>query len=98
MNSYAVALRRLGDRARALRLARDLQQDELATRAGLAPSTVMRFEQTGRASIENVLRIATALGADEPFDALFAPPKYRSIDEALAPTASPPRQRVRRRG
>jgi transcriptional regulator with XRE-family HTH domain len=97
VDSYGARLRSLGERARALRIAADLQQKELAARAGITPGTVVRFEATGRASVENVLRIATALGADDAFEQLFAPPKYRSIDDALAEPAARARQRVRRR-
>ena len=95
MNSYGATLLELGRRARELRILRDLRQGELAARAGLAPGTVLRVERTGRASVENVLRIATVLGAEESFDKLFELPKYRTLDEALA--RPPPRQRVRNR-
>lgn len=97
MNSYATILVDLGRRARELRILRDLRQAELAERAGLAPGTVVRFERTGRASIENVLRIATVLGADDAFAKLFELPKYRTLDEALARPAAAERQRVRKR-
>ena len=55
------------------------------------------MEGSGRASIENVLRIATVLGAEEGFERLFEPPKYRSLDEALARPAQAERKRVRTR-
>lgn len=97
MDSYADVLNGLGARARALRLLRNLQQAELATRAGISAGTVKRFEQSGKASLENVLRIATALGADQGFERLFEPPKYRSIDEAMTRPRELTRQRVRKR-
>jgi transcriptional regulator with XRE-family HTH domain len=97
MDSYAAVLQALGKRARELRMLRELRQSELAARAGLAPGTVQRFERTGRASIENVLRIASVLGADEGFQTLFALPRYRTLDEALARPAAARRQRVRTR-
>jgi transcriptional regulator with XRE-family HTH domain len=97
MDPYNIMLKELGRRAKQLRVLRNLQQAELASRAGLTRGTVARFENSGRASIENVLRIATALGAEDPFGRLFEPPKYRSIDDALARPASAERQRVRRR-
>lgn len=95
---YSHALRELGTRARELRLLRALKQEELASRAGVGVMTVRRFEQTGRASLENVLRIAMALGVDEAFDQLFQLPKYRSLDEALVRPAATTRKRVRRSG
>jgi transcriptional regulator with XRE-family HTH domain len=82
--SFQETLRALGARARELRLLRNLPQEELAARAGLGIATVRRFEKTGKASIEGVLRIATALGAEQAFDKLFEAPAYTSLDEALA--------------
>ena len=97
MDSYVETLVGLGKRAKALRIQQELQQRELAGRAGVSAGTLVRFERTGKASIENVLRIATALGADGAFEQLFAPPKYRTLDEALAIPDAAARQRVRRR-
>lgn len=82
--SFREALQGLGARARRIRIVRKLSQAELAIRAGIGIATVHRFEKTGTASIENVLRIATALNAEAGFDQLFAPPAYASLDEALA--------------
>jgi len=90
-------LRALGGRARQLRLVRGLPQEELAEHAAVGLATVRRFEKTGRASIENVLRIATALGAERAFDQLFEAPPYASLDEALARPAVTARRRARRR-
>jgi transcriptional regulator with XRE-family HTH domain len=96
MIPYGETLQRLGARARALRIIRQLQQAEVATRAGIGVATVKRFERSGRASMENVLRIATVLGADAGFDALFVPPRYRTLDEALSRPRPGP-TRIRRR-
>jgi transcriptional regulator with XRE-family HTH domain len=90
-------LRALGERARQLRLQRALGQAELASRADVGIATVRRFEKTGSASIENVLRIATALHADAAFDKLFEPPAYESLDEALARPGLTTRKRAPRR-
>ena len=73
---------------------RNLRQEELATRAGVGIATVRRFEKTGAASIENVLRIATVLNADGVFEQLFEAPPYASIDEALARPEAARRQRA----
>ena len=90
------ALEDLGQRVRALRVLRDLQQREVAARAGISPGTVIRFERTGRASLDSAFRIAYVLGAESGFDRLFEAPPYRSLDEALARPARPERRRVRR--
>jgi transcriptional regulator with XRE-family HTH domain len=96
-SSFAETLRALGDRARRLRLTRKLSQAELAERAGVGVATVHRFEKTGTASLENALRIASALNAELAFDKLFEAPAYASLDEALAQPASTARQRAPRR-
>ena len=86
----------MAGRARELRLVRALRQEEVAARAGVGVATVRRFEKTGAASIENVLRIATALGVERAFEKLFEAPRYASIDEALKRTEVKQRQRVRK--
>lgn len=94
---YGEVLRAIGERARQLRLLQKLRQDELAVRAGVGVATVHRFEKTGTASFENVLRIATALQAEAGFDRLFELPAYSSLDEALERPAVAKRQRAPRR-
>lgn len=81
--SYKTTLQALGERARQLRLSRKLSQQELADRAGLGVATIHRFEKVGNASLENVLRIATALRAEAPLATLFELPEYASLDEVL---------------
>jgi transcriptional regulator with XRE-family HTH domain len=95
--SFQETLRAIGARARQLRLLRKLRQDELAARAGVGVATVHRFEKTGTASFENVLRIAAALQAEAGFDKLFELPAYSSLDEALQRPAIAKRQRAPRR-
>jgi transcriptional regulator with XRE-family HTH domain len=97
LGSFQETLSAIGERARQLRLLRKLRQDELAARAGVGVATVHRFEKTGTASFENVLRIATALEAEAGFDKLFEAPAYSSLDEALARPAAAKRQRAPRR-
>jgi len=96
-SSFQETLKALGERARQLRLLRKLRQDELAARAGVGVATVHRFEKTGTASLENVLRIATALQAEVGFDKLFELPAYSSLDEALERPAIAKRRRAPRR-
>jgi transcriptional regulator with XRE-family HTH domain len=93
--TFHETLGRIGERARQLRLIRGMRQDELATRAGVGIATVRRFEKNGTASLQNVLRIATALGAEASFETLFEAPRYASLDEALARPHGTRRRRVR---
>ncbi len=94
-STFGETLRGIGERARKLRLMRNLRQEELATRAGVGIATVRRFEKTGGASIENVLRIATVLNAERTFEKLFEAPPFASLDEALARPEVTHRQRAR---
>lgn len=87
----------MGARAAQLRLLRKLRQVELAERAGIGVATVQRFEKTGVASMENVLRIAIALSAEEAFEKLFELPPFASLDEALERPATMKRRRISRR-
>jgi transcriptional regulator with XRE-family HTH domain len=80
LSPHDVALT-LAKRAREARLASDLTQAGLASRAGVSVGSLKRFEQTGAASLEAVIRIAIALRADQGFDALFQPPQFNSLDE-----------------
>ena len=97
MEPFEETLGAIGERAKQLRLWRNFSQQELAIRAGIGSATVQRFEKTGHISMENALRIAFALGADDGFRRLFEPPKYSSLDEALAEPRSAGRKRARKR-
>ncbi len=96
LGSFREMLQAIGERARHLRLLRNLRQEELASRADVGIATVRRFEKTGSASIETALRIAAALGAEPSFDRLFEAPPYASIDEALMRTRTAQRKRAPR--
>ena len=77
----AEVARVLASRAKALRVARELTQEELATRAGVALSTLRTFERTGRIALHRLLAIAHVLGALSEFEGLFAPPAARTLAE-----------------
>ncbi len=86
--------RELGDRVRSHRLEQNLQQSELAARAGVSERALRNFERSGRASFDLVLRVATALGLIENMSNLFEV-KPKSI-KAME-LASQKRQRASRR-
>jgi transcriptional regulator with XRE-family HTH domain len=83
-----------GSRLRAHRLAQNLQQSELAARAGVSERALRNFERSGRASFDLFLRVAMVLGLVESLSSLFEPkPKsIRSMEQA-----SRRRQRASRR-
>jgi transcriptional regulator with XRE-family HTH domain len=71
----------LGAKVKALRLLAGWKRMTLAERAGVTASSLKRFEQTGQASLELVLRVALSLGRLAEFEKLLEPPPARSIDE-----------------
>jgi transcriptional regulator with XRE-family HTH domain len=81
----------IAQRSRAARLAADLSQEGLAERSGVSLGTLKRFEHTGAASLEVVVRIALALRLESGFEGLFVLPKFTSLDEVIAT----PRKRLR---
>ena len=85
----------IGQRARKCRLDLGLTQAELAQRAGVALRTLKLFEQTGKVSLEHLVKIAFALNAEAEFEALFPPRPPQRIEDVIASNAKP-RQRARR--
>lgn len=86
----------LGGRIKALRLARNWRRATLAERAGVGLSTVQRFETTGHITIDNLLKLADALGRLHELEQLSMPPKARSIAELERSTDAPLPKRGRR--
>jgi transcriptional regulator with XRE-family HTH domain len=86
----------LAERVRALRLLRNWTQATLAERAGISLGSLRRFESTGLASLELVLKVAHALGRLADFESLLQPPPAQSIAELEQRVAQPKRQRGRR--
>ena len=80
---------RLARRIRADRLRRDWKQSTLAERSGVSLATLRRYERTGRTSLENFLRLCSALGRLDEFGDLLEPPAASSIADLEALSASP---------
>jgi len=59
------SMRKLGEDLNAWRRLRRLTVDEVADRAGVSRTTVMRLEAGGGSTVENLLRVARALGVLE---------------------------------
>ena len=95
LQSPEAICRMLGKRVRALRLARNFSQQELANMSGASLSTVRRLEATGQGSLQLVVQVAQALHATQGLEPLFASPA-RSIAEAEAAVQLSTRQRARK--
>jgi transcriptional regulator with XRE-family HTH domain len=85
----------LAERARTMRLQKAWTRATLASRAGVAPASLKRFETTGAASLDLVLRVAFALGRLEDFARAFEPPEVGTLDELKARYERPTRKRGR---
>ena len=84
--------RTLGNRLRQKRLARELQQRELAARAGLSQSTLRNLETRGVSTLDTFIKVVMALGAADELSTLL---QTRHASIAAMQQASTPRQRVR---
>lgn len=85
----------LSQKARQRRLAMNLSQQGLADRSGVNIATLRVFERKGKVSLDNLLKLAAALGALDAFENLFSKTsdKYSSLDDIL--TEEKQRQRGR---
>jgi transcriptional regulator with XRE-family HTH domain len=87
--------RALADRLRGLRLLKGWTRQTMADRSGISTASLKRFENSGKASLELVLKAAHVLGRLEEFGGLFQPPAARSLAELEEREASPARKRGR---
>lgn len=92
----AESLLAIAKRAKALRVAARLTQDEVAARSGVALSTLRLFEKTGKISLERLLAIANVLGVLQGFDALFPAPVPLTVAEMAQLHRTPTRKYGRR--
>ena len=68
MKSVQGMRRGMATRFKARRLAMNLTQEGLASRAGMSWSSLKRFEYTGLISLESLLKLALILGCLDDFD------------------------------
>lgn len=74
----------LGERLRANRLLQNLQQGELAARAGISERSLRNIERSGQGTLDNFIRVAIALGLAGNLDLLFElkPRSIKAMEEA----------------
>lgn len=82
-------------RAQKYRIALNLSQAELASRAGVAQRTVERFEAGGSVQVEKLLRILRALTLTDNLNALIPDASIRPIQ--LSASKTDVRQRAYKR-
>ena len=71
---------KLGTAFEALRLSRNIRQEDLAEQAGIARSTLARLEQEGAATLDTTLRVLEALGLEDRLDLLLPEIKESPLD------------------
>lgn len=85
----------MANRLRALRLSKGWTRATLAARSGISPASLKRFENTGKASLDLLLKAAHALSRLDEFNKLLPPPAARTMAELEERAAKPPRRRGR---
>jgi len=63
------------------RIEKNLTREQVAERAGVAVSNIVRFEQKGLISLTNFIGIAMALGYTSEVKNLLAQPKFSTMAE-----------------
>ena len=63
------------------RIEKSLTREQIAQKANVAISNVVRFEQKGLVSLKNLIALAVALGYTSEIKNLFATPKYATMEE-----------------
>lgn len=88
----------LANNMRERRLALNLTQAGLSERSGVALATLRKFEQTGKISVESLFKLMAIVGGLEAvLEAVKPAPKtFDSIDDVLAGSKQPKRQRGHR--
>ncbi len=84
LESPSELTRQIGQRIRKRRATLGWTQVEAASRAGIAYRTWRRLEDEGKASIEDMVKAAVALRAEDALAQLFPEPEARNLDELLA--------------
>lgn len=98
MNIYAIhppaeVAADLAIRLRSKRLARNLTQEGLARRSGVALGTLKKFERSGAISLVSFIRLIVALGEESALEQLLADREFETLDQVL--TAPKTRRRGR---
>ena len=94
MLSSQEILKELSSRLRSRRLARNLTQNGLARRSGVALGTLKKFESTGHVSLASFVRLAVALKDEAALEGLLLEEEFRTLDDVLRAERKPRRGRI----
>lgn len=65
------------------RIEKNITRRMIAEKSGVALSNIVRFEQKGLISLQNLIRLAMAMGYTSEILHIFSEAKYSTIDEML---------------
>jgi transcriptional regulator with XRE-family HTH domain len=88
-------IRAVASRVRALRVSRNISQQDTAKKAGVSLRTLRRLENQGLSTLETLVRVLRALEVPDPLAALLPAPQLSPM--ALLHAGAHPPQRARRR-
>ena len=63
------------------RVEKNLTREQVAQKAGISVSNIVRFEQKGLISLKNLIEIAIAMGYVSEIRNIFSEPKYDTMEE-----------------
>lgn len=89
------ALRGVGERVRALRISKNVTQEQVAKKAGVSLRTVRELERHGKSSVETLIRVLRALDITDPISSLAPAPRISPM-RLLHSTKVPQRARTAR--
>ncbi|MFN7088976.1 MAG: helix-turn-helix domain-containing protein [Allorhizobium sp.] len=94
MSSPAEVVGGLAERMKRRRIQHGLTQRELAARSNVSYGSLRLFEESGKISLESLVKIAFAIEAEAEFDHLFPSRPPKNIEDVVD---HPLKQRVRRK-
>lgn len=94
MSSPVEVIRDLADRMKRRRIQQGLTQRELAARSNVSYGSLRLFEETGKISLESLVKIAFALEAEAGIRTAVSGRPPQNIDDVID---RPLKQRVRRK-
>ncbi len=85
----------IATRLKRRRLARELTQQGLARRSGVALSTLIKFERSGQISLKSFVRLAIALQDEAALENLMCEEEFVTLDEVLRSDKKRQRGRIK---
>ena len=92
-NTPDAIMKNIASRIKEKRLANNLTQKALSSRAGMSVASYRRFEKTGEIAFKNLVMLSIILDMSDDFNDIFKTKSYSSIEELTKQTKNKERQR-----